>query len=79
MRQCNKNQAQSCETFSLLTICPKAVRVTTCPVSSDVILLLLILHYNGSLQQSLIYTLVYPPTAQFHYLIPPDVKVFIQC
>ena len=30
------------------------------PVTSDAILLLLILHYNGSLKQSLLYTLLYP-------------------
>lgn len=38
------------------------VRVITRRVSSDVILLLLILHYNGSLRQSLIYAAVYPFT-----------------
>lgn len=46
-------------------MCAKKVKqsdyaVITCSVSTDVILLLLILHYKGSLQQSLIYTIVYP-------------------
>lgn len=43
-----------------LITCLKVVCVITCPVSSDVILLLLILRYNSSLRHSLIYALVYP-------------------
>lgn len=44
-----------------LIMCLKVVCVLTCPVSfSDVMLLLLILHYSGSLRQSFIYALVYP-------------------
>lgn len=34
--------------------------VITCSVSSDAILLLLILHYNGSLRMGLIYAFLYP-------------------
>lgn len=59
-----------------LIMCPKVVCVLTCPVSfSDVMLLLLILHYNGSLRQSFIYALVYPFI--FHSQTALDVKVFI--
>lgn len=35
-------------------------RLMTCPVSSDVFLLLLIFYYDGRLRQSLVYAAVYP-------------------
>ena len=65
-----ENQSRPCEARGPWSLALKSSgRVLTCPLSSDAILLLLILHYSGSLQQSLLYTLVYPSTALLHFLI----------
>lgn len=54
------SEGQSCETCRPLVDMPQYVCVC---VSSDAFLLLLILHYNGSLRQILVYALMYPFTS----------------